>query len=137
MNEARIRQQIAAYFAAINALDADAWVATFAPDGESHDPVGAPPHVGAAGLRGFFLAISGGFERLTFDAPAYYVSGNGAAVPWKAQGVTKSGRTVRFEGVDVFELDGGGLIRRCFAYWDPAPLMAVLASEAASQSARS
>jgi steroid delta-isomerase len=137
MNEARIRQQVAAYFAAINALDADAWVATFAPDGESHDPVGAPPHVGPAGLRGFFLAIAGGFQRLAFDTPVVYVSGNGAAVPWKAQGVTKSGRTVRFEGVDVFELDERGLIRRLYAYWDPAPLMAVLAAEAASQPARS
>lgn len=42
MNKAKAQATISGFYAAICALDADAWLATFAADAESHDPVGAP-----------------------------------------------------------------------------------------------
>src|SRR2546426_9701042 len=38
-----IAKTVKDYFAALRAMDQQAWVNTFAEDGVSHDPVGAPP----------------------------------------------------------------------------------------------
>jgi steroid delta-isomerase len=119
---------IPSYFAAIRAMDREAWVACFAPDGESHDPVGAPPHRGHAGLRAFFDAIRGAVESIAlwedFVAPA----GDEVAVAWTMTGRGKNGRAFRFRGVDVFELDASGRIRRVKAYWPAGELFTLLSS---------
>ena len=51
MSPETISRGVRAYFAAIGAMDSEAWVATFATDATSYDPVGAPPTVGHDGLR--------------------------------------------------------------------------------------
>jgi steroid delta-isomerase len=48
-----VQRAVAAYFAALRAMDVDAWVTTFAVDAVSRDPLGAPPLEGHAALRGF------------------------------------------------------------------------------------
>src|SRR5687767_7618209 len=94
-----ISRAIRAYFAAIRAMDGEAFVATFAPDGVSYDPVGAPPNVGHEGLRQFFAGIVAAFEKVGLTEDQVFVAGNGAAVKWTGQGKGKNGRSVRFEGI--------------------------------------
>ncbi|RKY73780.1 ketosteroid isomerase, partial [candidate division KSB1 bacterium] len=53
-----VRKAISAYFAAVRAMDVEAWVATFAENGVSYDPVGAPPYKGHEALRQFFQGIN-------------------------------------------------------------------------------
>src|SRR5689334_1135624 len=108
------------YFAAIRAMDAEAWVATFAPDAITYDPVGAPPTVGHEALRQFFNAIAGAFKKINFAEDHIFIAGDGAAVKWTGTGTGKNGRDVRFEGIDIFEFNQAGLIQTVRAYWNPA-----------------
>ncbi|MBF6590630.1 MAG: nuclear transport factor 2 family protein [Ktedonobacterales bacterium] len=123
-----IRQTVAAYFATIRAMDADAFVATFATDGVSHDPVGAPPHEGHAAIRQFFEGIAGLFDVCGLTEDQVFVAGNGAAVKWTGHGRGKNGVEVTFEGVDVIELNDAGKIQVVHAYWDPAPVLSKVRS---------
>ena len=121
-----VRKAISAYFAAVRAMDVEAWVATFAENGVSYDPVGAPPYKGHEALRQFFQGINETFEKLVLTEDHVFVAGNGAAVKWTCHGVGKNGRHVTFEGIDVFEVNEEGKIQTVWAYWDPASMVAKL-----------
>lgn len=123
MSPETISRGVRAYFAAIRAIDAEAWVATFAPDATSYDPVGAPPTVGHDSLRQFFNAIAGAFKTINFTEDHIFIAGDGAAVKWTGTGTGKNGRNVRFEGIDVFEFNAEGLIQTMRAYWNPAEVL--------------
>jgi len=126
MSTETIQKVIADYFAATRAMDSEAWVATFAEDAVSHDPVGAPPLEGKEALRQFFAGITGAFETVGLTEDSVFVAGNGAAVKWTGRGKGRNGREVTFEGIDVFEINEDGLIQQVRAYWNPAALMAEL-----------
>ena len=123
MSPETISRGVRAYFAAIRAMDMEAWVATFAPDATSYDPVGAPPTVGHDGLRQFFTAIAGAFKTISFKEDHIFIAGDGAAVKWTGKGTGKNGRNVRFEGIDVFEFNADGLIQTMRGYWNPAEVL--------------
>ena len=46
-----------------------------------------------------------------------------AAVKRSAQGTGHNGREIFFEGINLFEVNKKGQIRRILAYWDPAAMM--------------
>lgn len=119
---------VAEYFAAIRALDADRWVNTFAADGVSHDPVGAPPMQGHAALRAFFDGLVRAFESLTLTEQNVFLNGSSAAVKWNGIAVARNGKSIDFEGVDVIDCNPEGKIVLVRAFWDPAPLMAIVQS---------
>jgi len=52
--------------------------------------------------------------------------GNGAAVRWSGRGLSRQGRKVHFEGIDVFEVNEAGKIQTLHAYWNPAEMVAQL-----------
>ena len=114
------------YFAAIRAMDRQAWVDTFAENGVSYDPVGAPPTKGHHALGSFFDSITGPFREVGLSQQDIFVAGNGAAVKWRGRGVSKGGRDVRFEGIDVFTINEAGKIETLHAYWNPAEMIAQL-----------
>jgi steroid Delta-isomerase len=122
------QKAISDYFAAIRAMDADAWVKTFAEDATNYDPVGAPPNTGHAALRQFFDGICGAFEKVGLFEDHVFIVGRDAAVKWTGRGVGKNGREVTFEGIDVFEVNDEGKIQTVRAYWNPAAMMAQLQS---------
>ncbi|HYP25317.1 MAG TPA: nuclear transport factor 2 family protein [Blastocatellia bacterium] len=126
MASENIRQTVADYFAAIRAMDVDAWLATFAENAVSNDPVGAPPIEGHSGLRAFFEGIAGAFEKVEMFEDSVFVSGDSAAVKWTGRGTGKNGRNVIFEGIDVFEMNADNRIQRVWGYWDPAAMMSEL-----------
>jgi steroid delta-isomerase len=126
MSTDRIQKAVADYFAATRAMDAQAWVSTFAADAISNDPVGAPPTSGHDALRQFFDGIVGAFEKVGLFEDQVFVSGNEAAVKWTGRGTGKNGREITFEGIDVFEVNDEGKIQTIRAYWNPAAMMAEL-----------
>lgn len=126
MSPETVARTIKSYFAAINSLKADEWIALFAEDAEAYDPADAPPHKGHEALRHFFEAIAGGFKQIEMDADQVFITGREAAVKWTGRGLGKNGRKVHFEGIDVFEISDDGLIQRTRAYWNPAELMGQL-----------
>lgn len=123
MTPETVSRTIRAYFAAIRAMDVEAWIATFAPDATDYDPVGAPPTVGHDALRQFFTAIIATFKKVSITEDQIFIAGNGAAVKWTGEGTGKNGRKVRFEGIDVFDLNEAGLIQNMRAYWNPGEVI--------------
>jgi ketosteroid isomerase-like protein len=121
-----IEKTVAQYFDRIRALDAEGWVALFAEDAVTHDPVGGPPCRGRDDLRKFFNGISGLFESCDMRAEHTFISGNGAGVKWSARGVGKNGKTVTFEGIDAFVFNADGKIKEIWAYWNPGAMIKAL-----------
>jgi steroid delta-isomerase len=125
MVQEMVEKVVQDYFAGINALDAEAWLATFAADATSYEP-GQPPLNGHEALRAFFNGVAGGFSRLHFQADETFVVGPEAAVRWSARGTGHNGKEAAFAGIDVFTINGAGLIQTVRAYWDPAAMIAQL-----------
>ncbi|MEW6130203.1 MAG: nuclear transport factor 2 family protein [Acidobacteriota bacterium] len=122
----QINEIVAAYFAATRAMDKAAWLATFAEDGVSIDPVGAPPMDTNEKRAAFFDGIVGAFETVGLSEQEIYLADNSAAVKWTGQGTGKNGREVSFAGIDVFEINDQGKIHSIRGYWNPAAMMAEL-----------
>jgi steroid Delta-isomerase len=54
------------------------------------------------------------------------IVGNEVAIKWTADGVGKNGRSVTFEGIDLWTLNDVGEIQSLRAYWNPEPVVAQL-----------
>lgn len=126
MSREQIKETVSSYFAAIRNMDAEAFVAVFAPDATSQDPVGAPPVSGTDGLRKFFAGIESTFSQLIMTETAVYINQNEAAVHWQAEGTGQNGKTTHFTGIDIFTFNDEGKISNLRAYWDPRAMMAQL-----------
>jgi steroid delta-isomerase len=121
-----VTKAVRAYFAALRAMDQKAWVATFAEDATTYDPVGAPPTKGHQKLGEFFQTITAAFKEVDLTEDQVFIAGSGAAVKWTGRGTSKQGRKVQFEGIDVFEINEAGKIQTLHAYWNPAEMVAQL-----------
>jgi ketosteroid isomerase-like protein len=126
MSPETVSKAVKAYFAALRAMDQRAWVNTFAEDAVTHDPVGAPPTKGHQKLGEFFQTITAAFKEVGLTEDQVFVAGNGAAVKWTGSGISKQGRKVHFEGIDIFEVNEAGKIQSLQAYWNPAEMVAQL-----------
>jgi steroid delta-isomerase len=122
----RISRVVRGYFLAIRAMDAEAFANSFAEDGTTYDPVGTPGVTGRDGLREFFESICKNFKNVGLTEDHVFVAGNGAAVKWTGKGTSNNGREVRFEGIDVIEVNEQGKIQTVRAYWNPAEMIAQL-----------
>ncbi|HVS20850.1 MAG TPA: nuclear transport factor 2 family protein [Pyrinomonadaceae bacterium] len=122
----KISRAVRAYFLAIRAMDAEAWANTFAEDGTTFDPVGTPAITGRDALREFLQSICKNFKSVGLTEDSVFVAGNGAAVKWTGHGISSNGKEVKFEGVDVFEVNEDGKIQTVRAYWNPAEMIAQL-----------
>jgi steroid delta-isomerase len=128
MPDTNCNKAVAEYFSALRAMDVDRCVNTFAPTGESHDPVGAPPLLGHDALRQFLTGIFSLFETVGLTEDHIFVAGDTAAVKWTGQGRGRNGKDVAFEGIDVIECNPEGKIILIHAYWNPAPVVAAVTS---------
>lgn len=121
-----VSNAVRAYFAALRAMDEKAWVDTFAADAITYDPVGAPPTKGHEKLAEFFQTITAAFKEVGLTEDEVFIAGNGAAVKWTGRGISKQGREVKFEGIDVFDVNEAGKIQTLHAYWNPAEMVGQL-----------
>lgn len=120
---ASAKRAVAAYFAALRAMDGQALVAIFAEDALTFDPHTASPIQGHAELQTFFQALWAQFETLNIVEDAAFFAHDGAAVKWTTHGVLGSRRGVVFEGIDVFEVNERGTIQTLWTYRDPVPFL--------------
>jgi steroid delta-isomerase len=121
-----VSKAVKAYFEALRAMDQQAWVNTFAVDAITYDPVGAPPTEGHEKLAEFFQTITAAFKEFGLTENDVFITGNEAAVKWTAHGRSKQGREVKFEGIDIIEVNEAGKIQTVRAYWNPAEMVAQL-----------
>lgn len=122
----KISRAVRNYFLAIRAMDADAFANTFAEDGTTFDPVGTPGITGRAAIREFLQSICKNFKTVGLTEDSIFVAGNAAAVKWTGHGTSSNGKNVKFEGVDVFEVNDDGKIQTVRAFWNPAEMIAQL-----------
>ncbi|MEI9980638.1 MAG: nuclear transport factor 2 family protein [Edaphobacter sp.] len=122
------KQTVAEYFAAIRAMDVERWVNIFDANAVSHDPVGTPPLRGHEALRQFLTHIKSAFETIDLTEDNVFINGNSAAVKLTGRGIGRNGKPVIFEGIDIIECNDEGKIVSVHAYWDPAPVMAIIQS---------
>jgi len=122
----RVSRAVRAYFLAIRAMDAEAFANTFAEDGTTYDPVGTPGVTGRAAIREFLESICKNFKTVGLTEESVFIAGDGAAVKWVGKGTSSSGKEVRFEGIDVFEVNDEGKIQTVRAYWNPQEMIAQL-----------
>jgi len=121
-----VSRAVRAYFEATRAMDEQAWVNTFVEDAVSYDPVGALPTSGHQKLGEFFQTIMAPFKEVGLTEDQIFVAGTGAAVKWTGRGVSKQGRKVHFEGIDIFEVNESGKIQTLHAFWNPAEMLGQL-----------
>jgi len=107
-------------------MDANGFADTFAPNGLTHDPLGTPPQEGRDAIRQFLQGILAGCEPFGLAEDHVFIAGNCAAVKWTGQLTAKNGRSLTFEGIDVLEVNDQGEVQTVRAFWDPAPVLAVL-----------
>jgi steroid Delta-isomerase len=122
----RISRVVRAYFLAIRAMDPEAFANTFAEDGTTRDPVGTPAITGREGIRDFLQSICQNFKNVSLEEESIFIADNGAAVKWSGKGTSAGGKEVKFEGIDVFEVNADGKIQNVWAYWNPAEMIAQL-----------
>ena len=122
----KVSRAVRGYFLAIRAMDAEAFANSFAEDGTTHDPVGTPAITGREALREFLQSICKNFKSVGLTEDSVFVAGKGAAVKWTGKGTSANGREVRFEGIDVIEVNDEGKIQTVHAYWNPAEMIAQL-----------
>jgi len=122
----KISRAVRTYFLAIRAMDADAFANAFAEDGMTFDPVGSPAITGRNAVREFFQSICDNFKSIALDEDFIFVAGNGAAVKWTGRGMSTNDREVKFEGIDVFDINEDGKIQTVRAYWNPAEMLTQL-----------
>lgn len=113
----QMRAAVATYFRTIRDGDAEAFLALFAEDAVSHDPLGAPPHRGRDGLAALFERTQDFWDVLDIDPGEVFVAGTGAATRWQATGRCGDA-VVEFAGIDVFDFDAAGHVTALRAYWD-------------------
>jgi len=121
-----VSQAVKTYFAAIRSGDIPAVVRTFADDAITHDPVGTPANEGHQKIEEFFQTVTAAFKEVGLTEEQVFIAGNSAAVKWTGRGVSKQGRDVKFEGIDIIEVNESGKIQRLNAYWNPAEMVAQL-----------
>ncbi|MFL9457341.1 MULTISPECIES: nuclear transport factor 2 family protein [Nostocales] len=123
-----IEAVISSYFVNFAEMNPESWIENFTEDAVSYDPVGHPPTKIREGFRDFIGQLRATFEKLEAKTEHIFIAGNEAAVKWTMQGVAKSGKSVTFEGITVFEVNEAGKIQTTRAYWNPAALVAQLRS---------
>jgi steroid Delta-isomerase len=117
------------YFAASRAREqkVEQMVACFTPDCIVRDPVDGPTaHQGQAQLTAFFQTIAQLFAEVGLQEEFVSINDNQVAVKWRGQGTGHNGRTVTFEGIDIFEIHSSGKLQAMQAYWNPAAMITEL-----------
>jgi len=126
MKPETVQTAVTDLMAAIQAKSQDAWLACFADDAVSYNPVGTPPIRGREGLSQMFQKFVAVFQDIKFTAESMFVAGNEAAVKYTINGKGKNGRLVAVEGINVYEVNDRGKIQTVRAYWNPAEMVAQL-----------
>ncbi|MBF2067196.1 MAG: nuclear transport factor 2 family protein [Calothrix sp. C42_A2020_038] len=126
MSPEEIKSVIASYYTNLAAMNAEGVLANFAEGAISHDPVGEPPAKVHEGFSEFIARLKSVFDNLATTTESIFIAGNSAAVKWKTQGTSKTGKTVTFEGITIFDINDSGKIQTTRAYWSPADMIAQL-----------
>ncbi|MBK9260550.1 MAG: nuclear transport factor 2 family protein [Polyangiaceae bacterium] len=121
VDENRIREVTSAYFAAMETMDIDRWVALFSKSGTVESPIGSRPFRGHAGLRVMFRNFMKAFapsmvatiRAVRIDAPRGY-----AEVDWQID-ASHQKMPITYAGTECFQFTAAGEIAHVVVHDDP------------------
>jgi hypothetical protein len=105
-----VREFVDRYFEATRSNDAQRWASCFSPNAIVDDPVGSLTLTSPEAILAQGRAFVAAFETVGLEAEFLHTIGYEAVAYWIGRGVTKEGRRVRFEGINLFKFDEDGLI---------------------------
>lgn len=117
MAQQQVPAAVEAYFRAVNARDWDSLAAVFAEDVHFR-PVGSRPRQGRADVLAYYPPLLEGFATHHDEPVGVHVAGQVVTVEITFEGRTTDGAEVRFDAVDLFELDAEGCITRLSLWYD-------------------
>jgi steroid delta-isomerase len=118
MDEARVRDAVRAYFAALGQADEEAFSQLFTEGVWFCDPMGGTVLEGHTGVGRFIKGMRRAWSQFEAEEQHVYVRGARAAAHWSAQGRSSTGVDIAFDGIDLFEVAADGRISRVEGYWD-------------------
>ena len=127
MNSTDIKSITDNYYLALKSKDWDKWTSLFSSDAVRHD-IDGKNQVGTKELKQFISGIGDLFQSVNISADSTYITDQGTAVRWVANGEGTNGKHIEFSGIDVFKVDDDGKIIEEWAYWEPAPVISKLTS---------
>jgi steroid delta-isomerase len=113
-----VRSVVDSYVTAQNTGDRAALLALFAPDGEFHDPVGTPPHVGRDAIGAFFDQVRTMARSFALEPKDVIVCGTEAAMVFEIHVTIDDTNSMIIDGVEIFVVNEDGQIASLRAYWD-------------------
>jgi len=124
----QIEAAVEEYFASIGSMDVQRFVNNFAPNGVLEDPVGTPPVQGTQTIAAFFASIIAPFSHIKAKVQEVIPCGQEAAVNWKLNLTTTTGKKITIDGLGVFKFDQSGKLISVREFWDLNAFLAQLQS---------
>ncbi len=128
LTQDQIEAAVEEYFASIGSLDVSRFANNFAADGVLEDPVGTPPVQGTSMIAAYFGAIIAPFSEIKPKIQDVIACGHEAAVNWKLQLTTTTGKKITIDGMGVFNFNQDGKLQSVREFWDLAAFLAQLQS---------
>jgi|1186.fasta_scaffold126441_1 uncharacterized protein (TIGR02246 family) len=122
-----VRAVLVAYFDGINSERYDDVAALFAEDGVLIAP-GIRPRRGREEIAAYFPKVLARYPEHFDDATRILVDGRAAAVEIDFTGKLDTGEPIRFQAIDIFDLDAQGRIARLSTWYDSHSLRRQLGS---------
>ncbi len=126
MSKEIIQNLVQTYFANMEAMNAEGWLAIFALDALIYDPVDSPGKKIHENAQEFFAIMSRFFAKLELSQDYLFIASNEATAKWTMTVVAKNGKTATAEGISLFTINEAGKIQQVRSYWDEATMMAQL-----------
>jgi len=114
----QVRSAVQSHFDCWNAGRRDDWIANFADDVVFYDPVGAPPKHGRKAAEESWDNSFSDDQQWTLELTRLVVCGDEAAITLLNHGRV-DGRIFSMEGIEIWKVDGGGLVSQVRAYFEP------------------
>lgn len=124
MTSEQVEAAVEEYFNSVGAFDVQRYVNNFAPDGVLEDPVGTPPVQGSQAIAAFITNIIAPFSKIEHKIQDINVCGHEAAVDWKLNLKTTTGKKISIDGMGVFNFNQNGKLQSVREFWDLAAFLA-------------
>jgi len=102
MSKQIIKNLVQTYFANMEAMNAEGWLAIFAEDAIIYDPVDSPGKKIHETAQEFFAIMSRFFTKLKLSQDYLFIANNEAAAKWTMRVVAKNGKTATAEGISLY-----------------------------------
>lgn len=124
----QIEAAVEEYFASVAARDVQRFVNNFDPNGVLEDPVGTPPIQGAQAIAAFITNLTAPFSQIKPKIQEVIPCGQEAAVNWKINLTTTTGKKLTVDGMGIFKFNQAGKLESVREFWDLAAFLAQLQS---------